>query len=675
MATTKIHEIRSTLGKAIKYICNNEKTKDMTLVYSNGIPFCDSINDFSNTAETVMNMTAEKGSSRARNGNRLAYHLIQSFSPEDDITPEIAFEIGKKYAERITDNKYEYVVATHADREHIHTHIIFNATSYVTRKKYHHSAKDIKRIQDISDRLCREYKMSIINEKTGRKGLNHDEYQKAKRGSSWRTKLADLIDEAVCHSSTFDDFIFYLQEEGVTVRQGKDLSYKCELLGQERACRGKSIGSGYTKESIMARIYNDVSYLSAHDLKRFGAYEPDGNGGFAKREYEKTENNKASRKRNTKDEKKDNSFKDKKIGLIKDVNEIEKARASRGYANKVNISNMNNILKSVNYLEEHGFNTSEDLAAHEVELSNRYKLAKIDLERVEKKKAILSQKITMIQNYRKNQRCYIDYLRSKKDPKFKSEHEQEIKDFLLADIYFKQNNMDVKSEDLSKLFEEIKGLNASIKSQKNIFYDLRRELKNVQTVRKNYESILNKELVSEDEEIDLTYKKEEKEKESRYDFLNERKEEISSKYISEKEMYDGLESRRKTISLQISNLQKYIKNQSAYVAYKKSGESDSFYSDNKEAIDEYIEAMNYFKENNIDVDSLKLSELFAELKEIIPLRNEKKDIVKKLKRELDDLSIFGDDMEQDITHEKKTEEEKQDRKKGTSKRKSRDGNR
>ncbi len=113
MATSKLKVIKKTLRKAIDYIANPEKTKDGTLIYSHGCSV--------ETADREMELTARQGTGR---GDRIAYHLIQSFAPGDDITPEKALELGIEFARRVTGGKYEFVVSTHIDKDHIHNHII-----------------------------------------------------------------------------------------------------------------------------------------------------------------------------------------------------------------------------------------------------------------------------------------------------------------------------------------------------------------------------------------------------------------------------------------------------------------------------------------------------------------------------------------------------------------------
>lgn len=126
MAITKIHAIKSTLGKALAYIENPDKTDGQMLVSGyNCEPQTASIN-FEMTA-----VLAHKARNlKRKRSTNLAYHLIQSFSPEDAVTPEQAHELGKKLAFEYTGGKYEYVVATHIDKGHIHNHIMINAVSF-----------------------------------------------------------------------------------------------------------------------------------------------------------------------------------------------------------------------------------------------------------------------------------------------------------------------------------------------------------------------------------------------------------------------------------------------------------------------------------------------------------------------------------------------------------------
>ena len=175
MAVTKIKAIRSTLDKAIKYICNPEKTKGMLLVDSFGC-----VPEF---AAQQMEATARQNK---RGGCRKAYHLMQSFAPEDNITPEKALEIGRQFADGVTRGKHQYVIAVHTDRDHIHCHIIFNAVDAEEYKKYRYAGySERDRIRDISDQLCRDNGLSVLPRWTKGKG-HKPQYKK-----SWYQKLGD----------------------------------------------------------------------------------------------------------------------------------------------------------------------------------------------------------------------------------------------------------------------------------------------------------------------------------------------------------------------------------------------------------------------------------------------------------------------------------------------------
>ena len=151
MAITKIHAIKSTLGKALAYIENPDKTDGQMLVSGyNCEPQTASI-DF----EITPALAQKARNLKRKRSTNLAYHLIQSFSPEDAVTPEQAHELGKKLAFEYTGGKYEYVVATHIDKGHIHNHIMINAVSFYDYKKLRTVPyRTARQIRDISDRLC-----------------------------------------------------------------------------------------------------------------------------------------------------------------------------------------------------------------------------------------------------------------------------------------------------------------------------------------------------------------------------------------------------------------------------------------------------------------------------------------------------------------------------------------
>ena len=184
MAVTKNHPINSTLKKAIEYICNPDKTDGTLLVDSYGCT--------PETADIEFAWTHKKTNEKSAH---LARHLIQSFA-SGETTPEQAHEIGKRLADEILGGRYEYIISTHTDRDHIHNHIIFNDVSFVDYRHSHINKKWYYETRKVSDRLCEEYGLSVIPQNEN-KGKSYIEYTAAKQGTSYKAQLKADIDKDV----------------------------------------------------------------------------------------------------------------------------------------------------------------------------------------------------------------------------------------------------------------------------------------------------------------------------------------------------------------------------------------------------------------------------------------------------------------------------------------------
>ena len=173
------------MSKAIAYILNPEKTDEKLLVSSYGCASETAAREF----EWTRKIAEQKGMNPVR---IIARHVIQSFEI-GEVTPELAHEIGKQFADEILGGKYEYVLTTHIDKDHVHNHLIFNAVDFVD----YHAYKSYKRIyydmREVSDRLCKENGLSVIPPSQN-KGMSYKEYTEAKRGTSWKQKLKQTID-------------------------------------------------------------------------------------------------------------------------------------------------------------------------------------------------------------------------------------------------------------------------------------------------------------------------------------------------------------------------------------------------------------------------------------------------------------------------------------------------
>ncbi|MGL5972744.1 MAG: relaxase/mobilization nuclease domain-containing protein [Oscillospiraceae bacterium] len=254
MAVTKIIPIKTTLSKAICYIENHEKTDSE--LYISGY------NVDPHTAHIEFEMTSQlakdvRGNYDKTGGeNNLAYHIVQSFSPEDNLMPSKAHELGIKFANEFLQGKYEYVIATHIDKGHLHNHIIFNAISFYDYKKFYTAPyKTVKKMRNISDKLCKENNLYVI-ENPKVKGKSQYELLQRKKGLSWKAKLENILDEVITNSKSYDEFIKGLNENNVTVKDGKHIAFL--MPQQQRFIRGKTLNEIYDKKNILQQIKNNV---------------------------------------------------------------------------------------------------------------------------------------------------------------------------------------------------------------------------------------------------------------------------------------------------------------------------------------------------------------------------------------------------------------------------------
>lgn len=252
MAVTKIKPIRGTVNKALAYILDPAKTDDQLYVSSFG---CAASDAAAKEFEWTRNLAVQQGMQMPK---VIARHLIQSFDI-GEVTPEMAHEIGKQFADEWLKGRYEYVIATHIDKGHCHNHIIFNAVNYVDFHAYRSNKRTYRELRQLSDEICKEHGLSVIPPSQN-KGMDYKEYTEAKRGTSWKQKLKQTIDRFVIVAKDYDEFLKLMQEAGYKIKTGKYISFRAE--GQERFTRSKTIGENYTEERIKERSnYHSLSLI------------------------------------------------------------------------------------------------------------------------------------------------------------------------------------------------------------------------------------------------------------------------------------------------------------------------------------------------------------------------------------------------------------------------------
>ena len=284
MATTSIWRVKGWLGKVVIYAENPDKTtnpkfytqEDMT--EQDGQQLSDVIRYAVNPKKTqetgseddaplhrfVSGINCSPATARdemlavkkrfGKEDGTVAYHGYQSFAP-GEATPELAHEIGVKLATRLWGDRYQVIVATHLDKEnHLHNHFVLNTVSFADGIKYHRTRKDYHEMQTVSDALCREYRLSVIENPQYGKAKQYGEWRaEQEQRPTWRGLIRADIDEAMRQAMTERQFFDALRKKGYAMKVGKDISVRPP--GKERFMRlMRNFGEDYSLDNIRRRI-------------------------------------------------------------------------------------------------------------------------------------------------------------------------------------------------------------------------------------------------------------------------------------------------------------------------------------------------------------------------------------------------------------------------------------
>ena len=438
MAVTKIKAIRGTLSKALAYIMNPEKTDDKMLVSSYGCATETAAQEF----EWTRKIAEQQGMNPVK---IIARHVIQSFDV-GEVSPELAHEIGKQFADEILGGKYEYVLTTHIDKGHVHNHLIFNAVDFVD----HHAYKSYKKIyydmRAASDRLCKENGLSVIPPSQG-KGMSYKEYTEAKRGTSWKQKLKQTIDRNIIMAKDYDEFLKLMQDAGYEIKPGKYISFRAE--GQDRFTRAKTIGENYTEERIKERIQSRNPRRRQMQTARKG------------------------------------------VSLIIDIQNSIKAQESKGYEHWAKINNLKEAAKTLNYLTENNLLQYADLEKKVEDIHSSYARTGEELKRVEARLREVQPLIKNISNYQRLKPVYDAFQKAKDKASFRSKHEAELVIFEAARSTLLAVQGDRKLTRLKSLQAEQERLTQEQQRLYNERASLKKQAKQIDTIKANVDLFLS----------------------------------------------------------------------------------------------------------------------------------------------------------------------------------------
>ena len=270
MAYDKIIVIHSRLDRCLDYVQNDGKTD-----LGNAVDYI--CNPVKAGFQTAINCTLDKSFLQMqetkrrwdKHGGILGYHIIHSYAP-GEVTPEQAHEAGVEFAWRLLGDKYEAVVCTHTDRDHLHCHIVFNSVSFMDGRKYRSDFKSyFHDLRGISNKVSRERGYSVI-EPDGKgasyaflgkitRNLAFDRWKAAhaekRGGGTIRDLIRRDIDAALAGSLTYDTFLETLRRHGYSVKRGPNVKHTAvRPPGGQRFVRLDSLGDGYTEADLMQRL-------------------------------------------------------------------------------------------------------------------------------------------------------------------------------------------------------------------------------------------------------------------------------------------------------------------------------------------------------------------------------------------------------------------------------------
>lgn len=441
MAITKIHPIKATLNFAIDYITDTKKTDEQILVSTNK---CHSV-----SAHTQFLKRREEQNTR---GNVLARHLIQSFLP-GETTPEIAHQIGLELCEKILKGEYEFILSTHIDKGHIHNHIIFNNVNMATGKCYQSNKRSYHQIRYQSDKLCKEYNLSVIDEyyerfkkKYKSNGKSWYENEQAKNGSSWKSKLQFDIDRMIAQSKDWAEFTQKMTELGYEIKYGKHIAFKQN--GKERFTRAKTIGADYTEDRIKKRI-SETNIKKTFPVK-------------------------------------------KRVGSIIDIANNPKIQQSKGYEYWATKHNLQVASDTVLSMREKGFQSLAQLDNYIKKSADKRQSLQEKIKKLEEKIETLSLSMEQVHTVNKYRQIYQEYKKNPGDKDFVREHKPEILLYENALEALKKSYS--KMPNSKQIFEELEKSNKKKNTLMQEYSSAKTEMIELYQIRKNYEQYMGKEI-------------------------------------------------------------------------------------------------------------------------------------------------------------------------------------
>ena len=446
MAATCIISIHINKGKTalqsiaarLDYIMNPKKTDGGILVSTYACSPETAADEF-----MLFRQEYQQNTGRTQENEVIAYHVRQAFKP-DEITPEEANEIGKELASRLTDDQFAYVVATHIDKHHIHNHIIICSTDLEGQHKYRDVKQSAKDLAQISDSLCREHSLSVIQNPQD-KTVTYDKWQGNQRRFTHRDELRMIIDAVLrMQPDGFDALMQLLEDAGCRIKRGAHISIKPPE--GKRYIRLESLGPEYDEASLRRTLAHDHVHIPKI---------PRGN------------------------------FTESQIKRLIDIEAKLRAGKGKGYQVWAERNNIHAKAQMVIFLKEHQIDSLEELNDQIQELTNQQKELKASIRKKQNRMKEINRQRQAIRDYSRTKEVYTQYRESGWSVKFYQEHRQEIEDHKNAQAVY--SSLDGKMPTLKELTAEYDGLREQKENEQAALDELKPKLTDLKHIRYNYD--------------------------------------------------------------------------------------------------------------------------------------------------------------------------------------------
>lgn len=446
MAATRIMSIhinkgktaRQCIGERLDYIMNPKKTDGGILVSTYACSPETAADEF-----MLFRQEYQQNTGRTQENEVIGYHVRQAFKPEE-ITPEVANEIGNELASRMTDNHFAYVVATHIDKHHIHNHIIICSTDLNGQHKYRDVKQSAKDLTQISDSLCREHSLSVIQNPQD-KTVTYDKWQGNQRRFTHRDELRMIIDMALrTQPDGFDALMQLLEEAGCRIKRGAQISIKPPE--GERYIRLDTLGPEYDEASLRRTLAHDHVHIPKI---------PRGD------------------------------FTESQVKRLVDIEAKLRAGKGKGYQVWAERNNIDAKAQMIIFLKEHHIGSLEELNDQIQELTDQQNALKASIRGKQNRMKEINRQRQAIRDYSRTKEVYTQYRESGWSVKFYQEHRQEIEDHRNAQAVY--SSLDGKMPTQKELTAEYDELKEQKENDQAALDELKPKLTNLKHIRYNFD--------------------------------------------------------------------------------------------------------------------------------------------------------------------------------------------